>query len=85
MFKRIALAATVFVTFGFAATGAFAQSAEDEQACTPDAQTLCQEAIPDHDKVRACLIKNKRSLSPACRAVFDRGAPAGRRHRHRTH
>ncbi len=52
---------------------AFAQTPEDEQACTPDAFRLCEEAIPDRERVKACLIANMRRLSPECRQVFQRG------------
>ena len=38
-----------------------------EQACTNDAFRLCNDAIPDRDKVGACLRRNARSLSPDCR------------------
>ncbi len=60
----------------FVSLSAHAQdvSPEDQQACQFDAQTYCQEAIPDHGKVRACLIRNKRIISPAYRAMFERNA-----------
>jgi hypothetical protein len=56
-------------------------SPEDQAACQFDAQTYCQEQIPDHARVRACLIRNKRVISAACRAVFER-RPARRRPGH---
>lgn len=49
---------------------AYTQS--DADACTPDAMRLCQQAIPDADRVAQCLAQNKRNLSPACNAVFSR-------------
>jgi putative component of membrane protein insertase Oxa1/YidC/SpoIIIJ protein YidD len=64
----------------FVSLSAYAQdvSAEDQAACQFDAQTYCQEAIPDHGRVRACLVKNRRVISPACRAAMER-KPARRR------
>lgn len=67
------------VAFAFVVTAivlckpALAQTPEDERACTPDAFRLCEEAIPDRERVKACLIANMRRLSPECRQVFQRG------------
>lgn len=36
-------------------------------ACEPDAFRLCQQAMPDEARVRQCMVRNKRRLSPACR------------------
>jgi hypothetical protein len=51
------------------------------EACTHDAFRLCSDAIPDVEKTKACLARNRDSLSPACKAAFGGGAP----HRHRRH
>jgi hypothetical protein len=52
-----------------------------EEACGGDAMRLCQDLISEgnHGKIKACLIRNRRSLSPECAAFFGRG----RGHRHR--
>jgi hypothetical protein len=55
---------------------AFAQSQEDQAACTPDVMRLCQQAIPDRGRVVACLVRSKLQLSPACAGVFDRARTA---------
>lgn len=47
--------------------------AEAEHACYNDAQTLCPDAIPDEDKVTACMTAKRARLSPACGKIFDRG------------
>jgi hypothetical protein len=47
-------------------------SADDQAACTPDVFRLCMSEIPAESRIVACLIRSKRSLSPRCRAVFDR-------------
>ncbi len=45
-------------------------SAQQREACQPDAFRLCGEFIPNAQTTAACLFKKKRSLSPACRAVM---------------
>jgi hypothetical protein len=40
------------------------------QACEQDAYRLCQDAIPDEQRVRQCLVRNMRRLTPACRTAF---------------
>jgi hypothetical protein len=74
MRNRLTLAAAMMLAM--TATG-LAQSLEDEQACTPDALNLCQQFIPDRERVKACLIDHFRArrLSPLCHAVFQRGEP----------
>ena len=71
MHKLSALALLVMVT---APLPALAYTQEDADACTPDAFRLCQHAIPDADRVTACLASNKPNLSPACKIVFSRSA-----------
>jgi len=54
------------------------------EACTHDAFRLCSDAMPDVERTKACLAKNRSSLSPLCRAAFsDRGSYA--RHHRRRH
>lgn len=45
-------------------------TAEQRAACMPDAYRLCSSAIPDRDKIIACMAANKSQLSPTCRAMF---------------
>jgi hypothetical protein len=52
---------------------------QQRAACEPDAMRLCQQYVPDIDRVRACM--SRRYLSPACRAVFGGGAKKARRSR----
>lgn len=47
-------------------------SQADQQACEPDVYRLCNNFIPDVDRIVACLAANKRALAPACRAVMSR-------------
>jgi hypothetical protein len=54
---------------------AAAQEMTPEQACSGDAQSLCGAFIPDRAKVGACLRRNARSLSAACRTFVVGGGP----------
>jgi hypothetical protein len=52
-----------------------AQTDETRQSCMNDALRLCQEAIPDRERVFNCLATHKDALSPACHAVMAARAP----------
>lgn len=45
---------------------------EEQMSCQDDAFRLCGHAIPDEERVKACLISNMSRLSPACRRMFQR-------------
>jgi hypothetical protein len=75
MIKFSTVAFMVMIAAPFPAS---AYTQEDAQACTPDAMRLCQAAIPDPDRVTACLIQAKRDLSPACASVMNRSTSASR-------
>lgn len=47
-------------------------SQAEQQACEPDVYRLCNDYVPDVDRIVACLNANRRALSPACRAVMVR-------------
>jgi hypothetical protein len=68
----------VFMIAGLAiaAGPAFAQSQEDQAACTPDVMRLCQQDIPDQGRIISCLVRSKLQLSPACSDVFNRARTA---------
>ena len=42
-----------------------------EQACYDDVNRLCADAIPDEEKIKACMKVHRKGLSPKCREVFD--------------
>ena len=44
---------------------------EQQMACTPDVFRLCGAAIPDENRIVACLQANTVQLSAPCRAVFE--------------
>ncbi|WP_018259619.1 hypothetical protein [Methylobacterium sp. WSM2598] len=82
------IAASVGIAVAALAFPALAQgTAEQQQACTPDAMSLCGEHIPDAGRVKACLISKRTSLSPACRAAIAANdpKPAAPRKRRRKH
>jgi len=70
-----ALAAALFASVLSTSTSnsAFAYTAEQQQACTPDAMRLCGSYIPDVDRITACMIARKSQLSPECRRFFRAG------------
>lgn len=68
---RPALAAALLVSV--LSTSALAYTAEQQQACTPDAMRLCGSFIPDVDRITACMIARKSQLSPECRRFFRAG------------
>jgi hypothetical protein len=73
MRKSSAIAFILMLAVPFPAA---AYTQEDVQACTPDAVRLCQQALPDKDRVVLCLVKQRRQLSPACTLAFNRARSA---------
>ena len=73
-FRRIGLALTLALTISAAASSSsFAyDEAEARQQCTGDAFRLCSSEIPWVSKITACMIKNRKNLSPGCRAVMEK-------------
>ena len=68
----IAFVLTVIAFSAPASAPAHAYTEEERQACEADAFRLCNHAIPDEQRVKACLIANMSRLSPACRRMFRR-------------
>lgn len=50
---------------------ASAQAESPRKACRADAQKLCASAIPNQEKVLACLEANKPQLSQACQTALE--------------
>lgn len=46
---------------------------EAEHACYEDVQKLCNDAIPDEDKIKSCMGAHHAQLSPTCAKIYDRG------------
>jgi hypothetical protein len=77
---------TVLAFALLAAATAFAAAAEtreQREACTSDANTYCADDIPDREKVYACLVKQVNQLSPACKKIINDSitalTPSGRK------
>ena len=77
--RHIITCATL-ASFGISlATGLMVETAasegtpEQRMACQNDAFRLCGQFIPDVENIKACMVKNMRSLSPDCRAQFAKG------------
>ena len=67
----IAAAANALTT-----TPGFAFTQEAQQMCSGDAMRLCSAEIPDIPRITSCMARNKRHVSPGCRAVMDKEAAA---------
>ncbi|HEX7205250.1 MAG TPA: hypothetical protein VF237_08840 [Xanthobacteraceae bacterium] len=71
----IGLAALLGLALAFASPAAAQQwTPEQRAACEPDAMRLCNQYVPDVQRVSACMSHYRRYLSPACRAAFAGGA-----------
>jgi hypothetical protein len=73
MNKRTAIALLMALS---ASTAALAETQEEQQACTNDAFQFCQNAIPDRDRVFACLAEHKHVISPLCQTAMAPYLPA---------
>jgi hypothetical protein len=79
---------TVTAVLGLLATAmpAYFQPAVAEtarEACTHDAFRLCSDTMPDVARTKACLAKNRPSLSPLCKTAFAGGGSHARHRRRR--
>jgi hypothetical protein len=70
---RLTLA--IALTASALSTAAFAQSAEEQQACMEDAFRVCSATIPDRTRTIACMVQKKSQLGAACQAVMAKYAP----------
>ncbi|WP_375271989.1 hypothetical protein [Gluconacetobacter dulcium] len=77
---EVALRVSAFALFAipalFVSTAHAASREEQSAACRGDAIKLCTFAIPNEDKITACMKKKIDQLSPRCRAMFE---PAGKK------
>ena len=64
--------AVAFAFLALAPVAASAETQEEQQACMDDAFNVCGHAIPDRDRVGACLAQNLNRISSACRTVMLR-------------
>ena len=52
-------------------TASLAYSAEQQRLCTGDAMRLCSSEIPSIDRITACMVQKRASLSAGCKSVFQ--------------
>jgi hypothetical protein len=75
MFYRVMLALAILAST--TTLRAPAETFEERQACTPDAQSLCIDEIPDRERVYECLVRKVNQLSPGCKKIISASiAPA---------
>ena len=80
--RSLLCAAAGVLTILIVAAGAkpaAAQASDAADRCTPDVMRLCNEFVPDVEKITACMSKKRSQLSPECAAVFK---PKRRRRPH---
>ena len=65
-----AIATVGIVTVALAGKSQAEGTAEQRWACEQDAFKFCGSEIPNVPRITACMVKNVKKLSPACRAQF---------------
>lgn len=65
---RLALATALML--GALTTVSHGYSAEQQRLCTGDAMRLCSSEIPSIDRITACMVQKRSSLSAGCKSVF---------------
>ena len=50
-----------------------ASGASADMACAGDAFRFCAADMPDQTRIKSCLLRNIRNLTPECRAQFREG------------
>lgn len=66
--KIVLLVASLMVSCS--AAHAQGYTADQQALCTDDAFRLCSSAIPDVDRVTACMVQKQAQLSPGCAQFF---------------
>ena len=64
------------LAFGMLTTASLAHTPEQEQMCAGDAMRLCSSEIPNVDRITACMVSKRASLSDGCKAVFGKETSA---------
>jgi hypothetical protein len=66
--------AGALLALALAAAPAGAQGTPEQRAaCEGDAMRLCQQYVPDVNRITACMSRHRSQLSPACRRYFSGG------------
>ena len=61
-----------------------AQASDAADRCTPDVMRLCNEFIPDADRITACLKSKRKQLTPACLSALQPQGSRTSRRRHKS-
>jgi hypothetical protein len=69
MFSRFILACLLMLA-PVAASAQEQGTADERTACEPDVTRLCNEFMPNRDKIIVCLNQKVKQLNPACRSVI---------------
>jgi hypothetical protein len=83
--RRVLSGIAVLSSFAFAAVvaallvshaaaqenGEYRGTSDQQSACMGDVFRLCGSEIPNVSRIVACLVRDRRQLSPGCRAVFN--------------
>ena len=69
------LTAALALSASLLAGAAQAYTPEQQQACTGDAFRLCGSEIPNIDRVKVCMVRNRALLSVGCRVYFRARKP----------
>ncbi|MGY2047652.1 hypothetical protein [Methylobacterium sp. JK268] len=78
MSKSVIGICAILLTAVTASAGHAEGTAAQRAACTPDVFRLCSGEIPNVDRIKACLRRERANLSTGCQAVFndlDRATP----------
>ena len=70
-FDRMMKAGALLIGLTFAVASSGESRKEQEHACRGDAFHFCAHAIPNREKIAACLKQHYDELSPPCKAMFD--------------
>ena len=76
--QRVSIMAVIAISGAVVGGAALAEqkgTAEQREACTPDAFRLCITSMPDEAAVEQCLRRAGPKLSPACYAVVNPAPP----------
>lgn len=72
IFLKLAVSVVALSGSGtFAVSQEYRGTMQQQMACTPDVFRFCGAAIPDTNRIVACLRQNTPQLSEPCRAVFE--------------
>ena len=84
--RSLLCAAAGVLTILLVAAGAkpaAAQASDAADRCTPDVMRLCNEFIPDADRIVSCLKAKRRQLTPSCLSALQSGGGKAKKRRAR--